>query len=87
MDAQMKQGKGIFICYRREDAEDLAVFLKHRLSSDFGAANVFMDIDGIPFGHDFREHIMETLSGCKIVLPLVGPDWLLPHQQQAEGHH
>jgi TIR domain len=34
-----------------------------------------MDIDAIPVGLDFREHIQETLDRCDILLAVIGPRW------------
>ena len=35
-----------------------------------------MDIDSIPFGIDFRAHIEQALQGCKVLIAIVGPNWL-----------
>lgn len=40
-----------------------------------------MDIDSIPFGLDFREHIQETLKRCDVLLAIVGPHWAAPDQK------
>jgi MFS family permease len=47
-----------------------------RLITHYGEASVFMDIDNIPYGIDFRKHIHTTLQECDIVLAVVGPRWL-----------
>jgi hypothetical protein len=47
-----------------------------RFESHYGKGNVFMDIDSIPFGLDFREHIRETLDRCDVMVALVGPNWV-----------
>jgi hypothetical protein len=35
-----------------------------------------MDFDSIPYGVDFRELIKKTLEKAKVVIALIGPDWL-----------
>jgi hypothetical protein len=47
-----------------------------RLVTRYGKTSVFMDIDNIPYGIDFRKHIQETLQECDMVLAVVGPRWL-----------
>ena len=48
---------GIFISYRREDSAAYTGRLYDRLSTHFGADQVFMDVDDIPPGADFASHI------------------------------
>jgi hypothetical protein len=66
----------IVISYRRDDSKWTADLIFNRLESHYGKGNVFMDIDSIPFGLDFREHIRETLDRCDIMVALVGPNWI-----------
>lgn len=47
-----------------------------RLATHYGQAAVFIDIDNIPFGVDFRKHIQEQLDDTDIMLAIVGPRWL-----------
>ncbi len=35
-----------------------------------------MDIDNIPFGVDFREHIDAAVGQCDVVLAVIGPRWV-----------
>jgi formylglycine-generating enzyme required for sulfatase activity len=65
----------IFICYRREDSAAVAGRLYDRLKTDFDDG-VFMDIDNIPMGADFRQHIEEQLRACDYLLALIGPRWI-----------
>src|SRR5262249_34203228 len=39
-------------------------------------ASVYMDVDNIPFGTDFREHIDKALSEGDVVVAVIGPKWL-----------
>jgi hypothetical protein len=66
----------IVLSYRRADSSGVAGRLFDRIRDRFGAPNVFMDIDSIPFGTNFRTHIQNTLTGCKIVVALMGKDWI-----------
>jgi hypothetical protein len=68
-------GGGIFISYRREDASPQAGRLYDHLSNRFGEDRVFMDIDSIAIGTDFARAIVEAVSGCSILLALVGRHW------------
>src|SRR5262249_40393349 len=36
---------------------------------------IFMDIDSIPFGLDFREHIRSAVDQCGVLLAVIGPHW------------
>lgn len=65
----------IFISYRRSDSEGEAGRLADDLSRRFGEAAVFMDVDTIRPGRDFRKAIDESIRSCNVLLALVGPDW------------
>jgi hypothetical protein len=66
----------IVISYRRDDSKWIADRVFDRFESHYGKGNVFMDIDSIPFGLDFRDHIRETLERCDVMVALVGPNWV-----------
>src|SRR5438309_3022837 len=66
----------IAISYRREDSLPVAGRLYDRLQAEFGKGNVFMDFDSIPYGVDFREHIKKVIERSKLVVALIGPDWM-----------
>jgi TIR domain len=66
----------IVISYRRSDALGTARNIFDRLAAHYGRDSVFMDIDSIPFGIDFREHINEALQECQVLVAVVGPNWL-----------
>ena len=52
----------IILSYRRSDSQAMAGRIFDRLSTRYGEAAVFMDIDVIPFGTDFRRHIGQALQ-------------------------
>jgi WD40 repeat protein len=67
---------GIFISYRRLETSHLAGRLYDRLVDRFGEAKVFMDVDTIDLGMDFAEVIGQAVGSCKVLLAIIGPDWL-----------
>ena len=66
----------IIISYRRSDSQAMAGRIFDRLSGHYGEAAIFMDIDAIPFGIDFRKHIGDALRQCDVLIAVVGPHWL-----------
>jgi tetratricopeptide (TPR) repeat protein len=50
--------------------------VRDRIAGRFGEDSVFIDVDNIPFGKDFRAHIQEALAEADTVLIIVGPRWL-----------
>ena len=66
----------IIISYRRSDSQAMAGRIFDRLSARYGEGAVFMDIDAIPFGIDFRKHIGDVLRQCDVLIAVVGPQWL-----------
>jgi hypothetical protein len=66
----------IIISYRRSDSAAIAGRIRDRLAEYYGADAVFMDIDSIPFGIDFRQHIQEVVTKNHIMLALIGPKWM-----------
>jgi TIR domain-containing protein len=66
---------GIFINYRREDTSAYAGRLYDLLVTQFGRDRVFMDIDAIGPGEDFRTVIEQTCSACEVVLAVMGKSW------------
>jgi flagellar biosynthesis GTPase FlhF len=68
--------RGIFISYRRDDAEGQAGRLFDDLSAHFGRDAVFMDVAGIKKGLDFRRIIEEHVTSCGVLLVMIGKRWL-----------
>ena len=65
----------IFLSYRRQDSVGVAGRIYDRLRTHFGDDAIFMDIDAIPFGLDFREHITSAVDQCGVLLAVIGPHW------------
>jgi hypothetical protein len=66
----------IFLNYRREDTRGYAGRLYDRLSNRFGEDQIFRDIDAIPPGIDFLEHIDGVVGQCDLMLVLIGESWV-----------
>jgi len=41
------------------------------------ATSIFIDVDSLPVGLDFREEISSWISQCDVFLSLIGKDWML----------
>ena len=67
---------GIFISYRREDSAPYAGRLCDRLGVEFGADQVFMDVDDIPPGTDFVAHIGAKIASSDALVVVIGHGWL-----------
>ena len=66
----------IFISYRRADSADVTGRIYDRLAEYFGEAAIFKDVDSIPPGIDFKEHLEKAVGKCKIFLVVIGSRWL-----------
>lgn len=81
----------IFLSYRREDcgghAPALVGRIYDRLSAHYGESNVFMDVDAIPPGVDFTEHIDQAVEQTNVLLAVVGPEWVsLIHERSQQAN-
>jgi hypothetical protein len=66
----------IVLSYRRADSAAISGRIFDRLHDHYGEGVVFMDIDAIAYGYDFRNVINDALSSTDILLAIVGPRWL-----------
>ncbi len=66
----------IFISYRREDSGESTRALYESLFPLFGEDRLFMDLETINPGSDFRLAIENSLSNCGVFLAIIGPTWL-----------
>ena len=66
----------VFLSYRRDDAADAADRIHDRLVAKYGADRLFMDVDNIPPGLDFRNVIDKAVGKCHVFLTVIGPGWL-----------
>lgn len=68
--------ESVFICYRRDDSGETAGRIFDRLAQELPEGTVFRDLDSIPLGVDFREHVRQKMECARVVLVLIGPEWL-----------
>jgi TIR domain len=66
----------ILISYRRSDSDVFAGRVRDRLAQRYGEGSVFMDVEDIPFGRDFRQHIKDALRESNLVIVIIGQRWL-----------
>jgi hypothetical protein len=66
----------IFLSYRREDSADVAGRIFDHLERRFGRDRLFLDVDAIRYGDDFRRRIGEALDRTGVLLAIIGDRWL-----------
>src|SRR5436305_2110625 len=66
----------LFISYRRDDSIGITGRIYDRLQAHFGPRSIFMDVDSIPLGVDFRQHLNEAVSQCDALIAIIGERWL-----------
>ena len=66
----------IFISYRRSDAAGHAGRLHDRLAQWFDAGALFFDTEHIQPGEHFPQRLIDGIDAAKVVLVLIGVDWL-----------
>ena len=66
----------VFISYRREDSQDASGRIFDRLAHELGRDQVFMDVDNIPPGVDFRDHLKQSVQQCDVLLAVIGKRWI-----------
>ena len=74
----------IFLCYRRDDSGAIVGRLYDRLAREFGIENIFKDVDNVPFGVDFVEHLGREIQKCEVMFVVIGPRWFATAQNGPE---
>ena len=74
-EGEQYEGVSIFISYRRDDSIDIVGRIYDRLTDKYGNSRMFKDVDSIPIGADFREHIKTELENTSTVLVVIGKNW------------
>lgn len=69
-------GGQVFISYRRSESEPFVGRICDRLVGRFGRERIVWDVSSIPFGCDFREFITDALRRCRVLLVVLGPEWI-----------
>jgi hypothetical protein len=67
--------KSVFISYRRQDSQHITGRIYDRLLTTFSRESVFKDVDSIPLGLDFREHLREQVGHCSVLVAVIGRNW------------
>jgi hypothetical protein len=71
----------IAISYRHSDTAAISGRIFDRLIDRFGEHSVFIDIDNIPFGVDFRGHIKDVLQNTDVLIAVNGSRWIAQDEQ------
>lgn len=68
----------VFISYRREDSEWQAheIYTAILRTSGANKADVFIDVDSIPLGVNFKDYIDAKVAEADVLLALIGHHWL-----------
>src|SRR5690606_32039726 len=68
----------IVLSYRRADSPGFARALRERLVRELGADRIFLDVETIEAGEDFREGLRTAVSTAEALVVVIGPEWLGP---------
>jgi formylglycine-generating enzyme required for sulfatase activity len=66
----------VFISYRRADSRYQARMIYATFCQIMPRENVFMDVDSIPPGANFRKMLNDWVNECDVLLALIGPGWI-----------
>ncbi|MEM9061964.1 MAG: toll/interleukin-1 receptor domain-containing protein [Pseudomonadota bacterium] len=76
----------VFVSYRRQDSAATSGRIGDHLTAEFGAGNVFLDVDKIGIGEDFVDAIDSEIERCDVMLVMIGRDWGDPSGSGARLH-
>lgn len=71
-----RQAGRIFISYLSHDTAYPAGWLYDRLADRYGKDRIFKGVDSIDLGDDSVKSLTDAVATCKVVLALIGPNWL-----------
>ncbi len=74
----------IFISYRRSDSQHAVDRLYEGLSKRMPKRDIFIDVDNIPKGVDFVDHLSSKVAECETLLAIIGPQWLTATDETGE---
>jgi hypothetical protein len=66
----------VFISYRRDDTKYQARMIHEAFCKAISSDHVFMDVDSIPPGANFRKILKDWVNQCEVLLALIGPGWI-----------
>lgn len=67
----------LFISYRHDDSDYVTGRIYDNLINKLQHASIYKDVDSIPLGIDFREHIRNSVGKCAILLAVIGNHWAI----------
>jgi Clp amino terminal domain, pathogenicity island component/TIR domain/UvrB/uvrC motif len=67
--------KKVFISYRREETSHIAGRMADWLTSHLDGFEIFVDVDSIDLGVDFRDVIAAEVGKCDVLLAVMGRTW------------
>lgn len=73
--APAKTAASIFVSYRRTDSADVTGRIYDRLTEHFGRERIFKDVDSIPLGVNFKQHLENAVMECRLLLVIIGQRW------------
>lgn len=74
--ASVSGNESVFISYRRDDSSGYSLAIYEKLKQALGDDKVFMDMDDIPHGVDFSQHLEKVLGNASTVLVMISDGWL-----------
>lgn len=74
----------IFLSYRRTDSPYVSGRIYDRLAQHFGPEKVFKDVDSIPLGIDFKEHLDRMVTKCEVLLVVIGEKWVTAKSENGQ---
>jgi len=66
----------VFVSYRHGDADHAAGRIRERLVNKFGVESIFLDVESIKPGRDFRSEIQHWIEQSSVLLVVIGNHWL-----------
>ena len=72
----------VFISYRRSDSADVTGRIYDRLAGHFNREDIFKDVDSIPLGVNFKDHLSNAVSSCDLMLAIIGQQWLSHEKEE-----
>ena len=66
----------IILSYRRSDSDVITGRIRDNLANRYGEDAIFMDIDSIPLGFDYRKQMKDALAENKVMIAVIGPKWV-----------
>ena len=68
--------RSIFISYRRSDSAGLTRAIYDRLTASLPSDDVYLDVETIAGGEDFRESVANAIAGADVLLVMIGSEWV-----------